>query len=202
MRFRLILLALALWLGCVSPALADEQTASLGAVTATFSFERGDKYGYRNLRLVISRGGQVLHDDAVSAEGCEEPSCSPGAFDGDSVMASDLNGDGEPEVVVNLYWGGAHCCSIGLIYAFDGAGYRRVEHNFGDPGFRLADLDRDGTTEFLTADDRFAYRYTAYAFSIMPVRVLGWDGSRLFDATSAFEDRIRADLSRTWRLLR
>src|SRR3954465_13895629 len=112
MRPRLTLLSCVLWLCCVSPALADEQTASLGAVTATFSFERGDEYGYRDLRLEISPGGQGLFDDALSAEGCEEPTCSPGAFEGDSVMVSDLNGDGEPEVVVNLYWGGAHCCTI------------------------------------------------------------------------------------------
>jgi len=202
MHLRLTLLAFVLWICCVSPALAEEQTASLGAVTATFSFERGEEYGYSDLRLQIARAGQVLYDDGVSAKGCEEPSCGPGAFDGDSVMVSDLNADGEPEVVLNLYWGGAHCCTIGLVYSFDGAGYRIAEHNFGDPGFRLADLGDDGRTEFLTADDRFAYRYTAYAFSVLPVRVLAWDGSRLSDETAAYPDRIRADLRRTWRLLR
>jgi hypothetical protein len=202
MRRWTILLALLLPSLFASPALADEQIASNGAVTATFSFESGDEYGYSDLRLRIERDAQLLYDDAVSAEGCEEPSCQPGAVDRDSVSVADLDADGEPEVVVTLYWGGAHCCTIALVLAFDGAGYRVVEHNFGNPSIRLADLDHDGTTEFLTADDRFAYRYTSYASSVLPVRVMAWDGRRLVDETQAHKDRVRADLGRTWRLMR
>jgi hypothetical protein len=176
--------------------------ASAGQVTATFSFDTDDSYGYSGMWLEISRGGQVLHDEEVSAEGCEEPSCLPGGLDRDSVVVKDLDADGEPEVVVSLYWGGAHCCFIAVIFAFDGSGYRRAEHNFGNPSFRLVDIDSDGTAEFLTADDRFAYRFTAYAFSILPVRVMAWDGSHLFDETWTYRDRIRADLKRTSKLMR
>ncbi|HEY6890247.1 MAG TPA: hypothetical protein VI300_20760, partial [Solirubrobacter sp.] len=101
---------------------------------------------------------------------------------------------------VDLYWGGAHCCFIGLIFSFDGSGYRVAEHNFADPGYRLGDLDGDGTTEFLTGDYRFAYRYTSFASSIFPVQVYGWAGGRLFDETSFYEDRIRADVKRNWKI--
>lgn len=191
-----ILLSLLLVLLCASPALADEQVASRDGVTATFSYERGDEFGFHDLRLRVERQGQVLYDQAVVAEGCEAPVCRPV-----SVIVRDLDGDGEPEVVVTLYWGGAHCCTIGLVLAFDGAGYRVVEHNFGNPGFRLSDLGRDGAVEFLTADDRFAYRYTSYASSVLPVRVLAWDGRRLDDVTNAHKRRVRADLKRAWRLL-
>ena len=103
--------------------------------------------------------------------------------------------------MLNLYWGGAHCCTIGLVYSFDGAGYRIAEHNFGDPGFRRADLGDDGRTEFLTADDRFAYRYTAYAFSVLPVRVLAWDGSRLSDETAAHPKADIATAAERWEAL-
>jgi hypothetical protein len=58
-----------------------------------------------------------------------------------------------------------------VVFAFDGAGYWQVEHNFADPGVGLTDVDRDGTTEFLASDARFAYRFTSFACSVLPVRV-------------------------------
>ena len=36
----------------------------------------------------------------------------------------------------------------------------------------------------------------------VPVRVMAWDGRRLVDETQAHKDRVRADLGRTWRLMR
>jgi len=195
-------LTVALALACVSPANADEQVASDGAVTATFSFDADEQHGYSDLSVTISRGGTVLYDAPVSAEGCEEPGCAPGRYDGDSVAVADLDGDDEPEVVLSLYWGGAHCCTIAQVFSFDGSGYRVAERNLGNPGFRLDDIDGDGTTEAVTSDDRFAYRYAAYAFSILPVRVLAWDGRRFYDDTSAHMDLVRSDLHRTWRLLK
>lgn len=196
------LFVVALTLACAGPASADEQVASGGAVTATFSFDVDDETGYSDLRLTISRGGAMLYDAPVSAENCEEPGCRPGNFEADSVAVADLDGDAEPEVVLSLYWGGAHCCTIVQVFSFDGGSYRVAERNLGNPGFRLDDVDDDGTTEAVTNDDRFAYRYTAYAFSILPVQVLAWDGRRWYDDTSTHMDLVRSDLRRTWRLLK
>src|SRR5207244_3839241 len=60
-----------------------------------------------------------------------------------SVAVRDLDGDAEPEVVLDLYSGGAHCCYSTDIYRYNGSGYSLGEHAWGDVGYRLADLHRD-----------------------------------------------------------
>ena len=85
----------------------------------------------------------------------------------------DLDG-GEPEVLVDLYTGGAHCCSFTLILRWDAAAqrYRSTLGYWGNYGTRLVDLDHDGLPEFSAFDERFVYEYTAYVFSSAPIRDL------------------------------
>ena len=73
--------------------------------------------------------------------------------------------------------GGAHCCYYAFVYRYSPAEnrYRRVRHNFADPAYRLVDEDGDGSVEFRSADARFAYEFTAFAFSKFPVQV--WLGA-------------------------
>ena len=211
MRRTILVAALTLAAPAVGIAAAGDQhhsqVARTPGLTATFSYvESGGELPHRytdgRVTIVRADGRRFAFSLRPLRPGYDVAPIFAGP-DGKAIHIRHLDDKrGDPEVVVDLYWGGAHCCTIGLVYSFDGAGYRIAEHNFGDPGFRLADLGDDGRTEFLTADDRFAYRYTAYAFSVLPVRVLAWDGSRLSDETAAYPDRIRADLRRTWRLLR
>jgi hypothetical protein len=42
-----------------------------------------------------------------------------------SVVARDLDGDGEPEVVLGLYTGGAHCCYYAEVYRYAKGSYAR-----------------------------------------------------------------------------
>ncbi len=81
--------------------------------------------------------------------------------------------DGEPEVVVSLYTGGAHCCTISTLYGFQAAtgDYRRVRRNWRDAGFRLRDIGRDGSVEFDSRDARFAYAFASYAESFLPLQI-------------------------------
>jgi hypothetical protein len=186
----------------VDPARADEQTATLGAVSATLSFTYDeDEYRYSDVWLTVSRDGQVLFDDAPSADGCVEE-CGLGRIDDTAVHVRDLDGDGEPEVLLDLFSGGAHCCFIARVYAFDGTTYREHARNFADPGYRVTDLDGDAIPEFLSADHRFAYRFTSFASSIFPVQVWSYDQGGFRDVTDSFPARIHADERRAWRLYR
>jgi hypothetical protein len=184
-----------------APAAAATQTASSGPVTATFRFHRVDDLRYRHLRLTIQLSGQTIFDRPAKTADCAEPFCAPGGgVGGDSVRVRNLDGADPPDVLLDLFTGGAHCCVESELVALSdtGAGLRVVQHDWGDPGYRLRDLDRDGVDEFLTADDRFAYLFTAYAFSALPVRILSFRGGGFADVTDRYLGRVRAD-ARHWR---
>jgi hypothetical protein len=176
-------------------ALATTQTASGGAVTATFTFS-GKFPSYSGLHLTIAQSGSVLYDQPVTSKAC--PSfCGPGAFGpkASSVHVIDLNHTGQPNVVLDLFTGGAHCCSVEQVYTFDPATmtYTKAERNFGDPGARIEDLNHDGHHEFVTADDAFAYAFTDFAASGMPLQILTFTGSRFQDVTNHYPALIRHD---------
>ena len=93
----------------------------------------------------------------------------------DENSGTDINGDGIPDLIIEEYTGGAHCCSSTVIYAVTGLAkpYFKVdtEHCSG----RLKDLDHDGRMEFITCDASFAYAYCPYADSPRPDVVYRYD---------------------------
>ena len=101
---------------------------------------------------------------------------------------------------MDLFSGGAHCCFFESVYSFTGVGYRALVHNFADPGYRLVDIDNDGVPELVSADARFAYRFTSFASSVFPIRIWSYFQGRINDVTEQHPDRIRSDAARAWRL--
>jgi hypothetical protein len=198
-------LAAACLLATAPPAGADQQTASSGATAATFTFERVEEDGatrYAGLRLTVSRGGAPLYDQPVVVDGCDESSCILGDPGGDAVRVRDVDGDAEPEVLLDLYTGGAHCCVVTTLLRFDGAGYTALTRNWGDHGYRLGDIDGDGRQEFVSSDARFAYAFASFASSIFPEQIWALRNGQLTDVTRERPDRIRRDARRAWRLYR
>ena len=114
----------------------------------------------------------------------------------------DLDQDGEPEVVVDLYTGGAHCCVVSQIFRYRSArdDYRPSRAFWGNPGYGFADYDGDGRPELVTRDDRFAYAFTAYAASVSPIRIWHYDAGALVDVTRDFPAVIARDAAELWRL--
>lgn len=179
-------------------ALATTQTATQGAVTATFTFT-GKFPSYKGLHLTIARSGSVVYDQPVTSKPCGTI-CAPQATGkASSVHVIDLDDTGEPNVVLDLYTGGAHCCSVEQVFTFDPgtSTYAMTEHNFGDPGARIQDLNHDRHFEFVTADDRFAYAFTDFAASGLPLQILAFSGNRFQDVTKDYPKLIRKDAA-TW----
>jgi hypothetical protein len=198
------LVVAALWAAwpLVAPgaALADRQVASAGQTEAVFSFERPDEYRYTDMRLTVTRAGQMLFDQPVSVRGCAEPYCSPrGILQGrDAVRVHDLDADGEPEVRLDVFTGGAHCCLVSWVLRYDGARYRPQSHDWGDVGYRLVDLDDDGRPEFRSADWRFRYQFASFADSAFPLRVFSYRQGVFEDVTRRHRRLVREDAGR-WR---
>jgi hypothetical protein len=152
----------------------------------------------RDVRLRITRLGQVRLDARVPRIGCPD---WPGWRVVGRPIVRDLDGDGESEVVVDVYTGGAHCCTHSLLYRWRPGGerYERSTVGWGNQGYRLGDLDADGRPELSSRDDRFAARFTAYAASATPVRIWRYKRGRLLDVTRTFPREVERDAAQLWR---
>jgi hypothetical protein len=183
----------------VAPAaLATTQTAQSGNVTATFTFS-GSYPNFTGLQLTIAQGSMVLYDEPVTSNLCGSY-CAPASPSGgqSSVHVLDLEHNGQPDVLLDLYSGGAHCCWIEQIFSFDPGTmtYAATQHDFGDPGEEVVDLRHDGRYEFLTADDWFAYEFTDFAASGLPIQILTFSGRHFFNVTRQYPKLVARDAAR------
>jgi hypothetical protein len=182
-------LAVVLLVPASARAAVESQRATKGAVTAVITWTAASDDGpAHGLRVTISRGESQLVDDHVGD--------SPAMFrpSRKAVRVVDLDGDGEPEVLVDAYSGGAHCCERTRVYRFRAGGYGFTVHQWGNQTYRLHDLDGDGHPEFVSADDRFSYAFASYAESRWPVRIFDARRGRLVERTRAFPAAVRRDM--------
>jgi hypothetical protein len=183
---------------------AGTVTATSGAVRATLSWKAGE-FGARAARLTVARTGATLFDAAPSSD-CED-SCLylPSGARTSPLQVADLDGDGEPEVLADVFTGGAHCCAKTALLRFTGSAYAVTEAEWGNGGYDLRDLDGDGRPELVSGDDAFAAAFTAYAASFSPPHVLDYDASvagSLRDVTRSFPALARTNGRRALRELR
>jgi hypothetical protein len=181
-------------------ALAGSKTVTRDGVSATLSWSEpapGGDPAVVDPHLTISRNGvQVIDRDLGTL--CQL--CYGLAEPRKALRVRNINRNPEPEVLVDLYSGGAHCCWSTAIFSRKGKRYGVRVGQWGNSGYRLRDLDPDAPAarrglEFVTVDDRFAYRFTAYAFSLRPPRVFQLSESgRLVDRTHRFLGLIRGSL--------
>jgi hypothetical protein len=199
-----VTLAAGVLLVCVLPATSSArditQTASAGGVRATLTY-RVTKDVYSQVRLRVVRAGHGLVDDRLRevtcGGGCATWAPGFGAHAG-PVRVRDLDADGEPEVLLDLYSGGAHCCALTAFYRYDANSttYRRSVWDFHDSGYRLVDLDADGRPEMASYDDRFAYVFAPFAFSLAPRQIWQWQAGDVLDVSRDFSDPVRTDARR------
>src|SRR3954469_4247862 len=204
MRIRTPAAILVAFLVAASPAAAKTktETATSGQVTASLTYDyKTNRYGagnFSNARVTITRAGVQLVNQTLG-RACDF--CTPwpasGAQKGvSSVRVRDLNADGEPEVLIDLFTGGANCCWYSESYRFD-VDKNKYIRKVLRPGlsfpYTLKDIDRNGVPEFESLDYRFAYKYGSNADTPRPLRIFNWDRGRLVDVTIGFPKLAAAD---------
>ncbi|HEU4693173.1 MAG TPA: FG-GAP repeat protein [Vicinamibacterales bacterium] len=101
------------------------------------------------------------------------------AFTASDLSGTDVNGDGFADLVVSAWSGGAHCCYSSAIYSVGENVMPILVLETGNcgPG-ELEDLDGNGTLEFITCDDQWAYAYCSFADSPLPRVIYSYDRTR------------------------
>lgn len=178
------------------------QVARTPTLTATFSYvETGGQlpHHYKDGRVTIVRadGRRFAFSLRPLRPGYDVAPTFAGP-DEKAIHIRRLDRQGDPEVVVDLYWGGAHCCFYTVVFRYDPAAktYVRASHLWGDTPPRLRELGPDGRLEFVGGDDRFAYAFTSFADSAFPVQVWTFADGRFVDATRSFPAQLRASAKR------
>jgi hypothetical protein len=192
----------------VAAAPVRELTRTQGPVRATLTYRKlqdlggGDQY-FGSPSVRIARDGAQLFREVVPLHPRLERG-TPVQGSTDTFAVRDLDGDGEPEVTLLLDSGGAHCCAWTRVYRYAPAqrGYVPVSHFWGNTSSSptVADVDRDGRTDFVSTDDRFAYDFNGYAGSVRPIQIWTYDRGRFDDTTRDHLELVRRDAARLWRL--
>jgi hypothetical protein len=196
-------------LGLLAPGSAPADTRSKhvsihrskGAIAATLSYDVLRTGDFRDVRLTVVRQGRTVIDRRV----CGGQRCNPfeGHVAGGSFALTLRNmwGSREPEALVTMWTGYAHCCfqiEVGLIDD-DGKG-QVLFHHFGNVPWQ--GQWHQGRYEFVTGDDRFAYVFDCFACSAFPMQVfaIGTLGHALVDVTRTRPDLVRANAARWWKV--
>jgi len=118
------------------------------------------------------------------------------AFQIDPLSGTDVTGEGNPDLIVTSYSGGAHCCFSSTVYDL-GPGLTVIPVvGGGNCSGTFEDLDGDGSYEFLTCDDAFAYRYCCYAGSPLVRVILRYErGIGYVPASPRFSSLYEADIA-------
>lgn len=169
----------------------ETQTAEAGNVQVELTYQPRESLA-DNFRIQISRAGQTVLEAAVP------PDESLRRFS--NLEVRDLNGDQEPEVVVDLFSGGAYCCTSSYIYGYNAAQgtYRPIKQFWGSPSYRLEDLDADNVPEFVSGDYRFDAQFTAHAASGLPVQIWQYRRSQMQNVTRNYPKLIYEDAVQQW----
>jgi hypothetical protein len=189
----------------VSLAKLKTETATSGAVKATLTYDVGPGlFNVSGTHLQIVRAGATALDTDVPepCNGCGIVPAGAGGGTAKSLQAADLDGDGEPEVLLDIYTGGAHCCVDTWIYRYTGTSYIGTPAEWGDVGYSLKDLDGDGVPELRSADDHFAYAFTSFAGSWFPPQIWQFRAGKLNNVTRNYPKVIKADAKKALRTYR
>src|SRR4051795_1032234 len=184
-------------------------TATSGPVAATLTATGASGStsitGATGIRVTIARNGAVAFAGPLRPcrFGCEPDDPTGARFA--QIAVADLDGDGEPEVLVDRSDGFTPCCTLetAILRRNPATGtYAELDRHWGE-SYRVADLDHDRRAELVTADLRFYERFAPRIAGFqLPVKILQLRGPGLVDVTRAHPANVRRHAASLSRLIR
>jgi hypothetical protein len=121
--------------------------------------------------MTFSRNGKKIRSDCNKEIGSFSILMSPPA-------GTDINGDGIPEIIVEYFSGGVHCCLQYTVFSLGKTLKFVTVMNGEHSGFEFKDIDGDGKYEAIGRDWGFAYWNASHARSPAPEVILRWEKGR------------------------
>ena len=197
-----IVLTLALAAAAPAAGRATTQSSRAGGVRATFTFA-GSPPKIAKIRLKIARSGRTLYNEPVTSRFCGKR-CDPAVFGrhASSVRVLDIEHDGQPDVILELFTGGANCCLVDQVFSFDPGvmTYVKSEHDFFNAGASITKLG--GAWRFVSADGRFQCAFTDCADSGEPIQIFKFGGRRFSDVTRSYPSLVTHDAAKWMKLFK
>ena len=172
----------------VSSKLETRRVSTYKKVKAELSF-REDIMVQGEVTLKLTRNAQTITKKVVLDEDEEIAN-----VDGPAII--DLDGKGEPEVILNVFSRGAYCCAFTIIYYYAPARntYVGLKHSWG-PYRNMAVLkksDQDGVPVFICGNEEFSGEFGPYAMSgASPIQIWRYRQGHLQDVTRRYPNLIR-----------
>lgn len=124
----------------------------------------------------VASGGKTVYSQSVDSFETFTLGQQEDAQDNIAAIANgtDVTGRGQPDMIVSLFTGGAHCCTMHSV--FELAPQFKLLATLNDSNDDLAHFEReaDGRYDYITADWTFGYWPTCFACSPSEVVMLRW----------------------------
>ena len=157
-------------------------------------FQRAQRIGGYTLRLLpAGKSGNVRCRATLTASNGKVTTVTADwALTVDKISGTDINGDGKPELVLDGYSGGAHCC---YSYTIIGLGQtHQVLRTLHSQVPMTFEGQADGSTVIRTGDSVFDYFVVPHSDAVIPQLILRMDGNKLLDVGAQFHKEYDAQI--------
>lgn len=143
-----------------------------------------DPLGFESVLLIESAWQAPIRVDMASAI--------------NDLTGTDVNADGYPDLVVETYSGGAHCCFGTQVYSLrPTAAVLILQKPESNAGGYFDEQNADDVAEFITYDDSFAYQYCPYAAGVSVKVIMAYNPEQdsYLPASPRFADDYSEDIA-------
>lgn len=175
-----------------------ERGANTTRVAASLRYTDGSKSEvpvWSDIKVSIKRDDvQFNKDEPLPA------AASSSFFSPPKLIATDLDDDADPEVLIDVFTAGYECCRRTVVYHREGERYASEVLEWDNTGYRLEDVAGGDSPEFISDDGRFAALFRSDEPG--PIRVQSLDAGKVRDVTAQARSLLRRDAKlhrRAWK---